>query len=288
MNKFRLQLVFFSVGLLLLAVNSISLFVPLRHPDIDTEKLTGFKNDISIDFGTATKLLENLNPADTRKYVIQVTDIFNRGIAHYWPDDGKKKYNLTIPIYENYILYILQFIYPNIYEKYEYCNYEKALERGIGLCSQQSIAITDFLNKKGVKAKIVGLDGHVLTTVLVDIEKDEWWILDPDFGVVVPQGLAEIEKNPKIVKPYYEKKLGKEEGILDKIIEIYGSSGNEIYSDAIIGNVGYIDCNWKKVLIEWLSSFLIWAIPIIFILPFIFASLSKKGFELPHCPISMI
>jgi len=103
--------------------------------------------------------------------------------------------------------------------------------------------------------------------------------LDPDFGVAIPQSLDTVEQNPEIVRKYYINKLYRDENVTeDKIVDIYGKDGNIIYTPPTIGNVGYVDCNWKKVSMERASYILKWIIPIFLIIPFI--CLKKRNLPL--------
>jgi len=260
------------IGITLLAINIAGFFIPLKNPAIYQEQKTGFVNDTTLTYEEALKLLDTTPSQDTKEYVQNVNKIINQSIAHYWEDEGISKYRLTIPPYENYVLFSLRFIFPSIYEKYEYCSYDKALKRGVGLCSQHAIVITDFLNKKGLETRIVGLDGHVVATVKVD--KDEWWILDPDFGVVIPYNLQKIESSPELVKSYYAKVAYKNKPIYPETLEnIYEARGNIIYP---VGVSGYTDCNWKKVIIERSSYILKWLIPILLTTPLVYSMIRKR------------
>lgn len=262
----------FILGLSLLGINTVGLFIPLKNPAIYNEQKTGSINDTTITYDEAMRQLKTVPLQDVKQYVKSINEIINRGIAHYWEDSGIKKYNLTIPLHENYILYALSYVYPD-YKKYEFCQYKKALERGVGLCSQQAIAITDFLNRKGIETRIVSLGGHVVATAKVDEKNNEWWVLGPDLNVVIPYSIEKLETSPDIVRSYYRGKIDKNIGLTEEqIAEIYGKEGNIIYPT---GNYGYMDCNWKKVFIERSSYFLIWIIPILLILPYVIIKLNK-------------
>lgn len=98
------------------------------------------------------------------------------------------------------------------------------------------------------------------------------WILDPDFNVVMPLSLSEIEMSPSIVKPYYAGKLGKNRNAtVDLISSLYESAGNVIYP---LGVSGYTDCSVKKILVERASYVLVWIIPFLLMLPFALSALN--------------
>lgn len=108
------------------------------------------------------------------EYIVKLNNAINKGIAHYWADEGILKYNIRIPIYENYLLFLASYTSPRLFRKYEYCNYRKAVERGIGLCSQHAIIISKILEENGINSKIIGLSGHVVTMAQIHKENNSW------------------------------------------------------------------------------------------------------------------
>ncbi|MBI1923541.1 hypothetical protein HYR99_04745 [Candidatus Poribacteria bacterium] len=194
-------------------------------------------------------------------YAVKINDAINKGIAHYWRKEGIDKYKLRVPIYENYLLFLASYLYPSVYERYEFRNYRQALERGVGLCSQHAFILVGFLRENGIRCEPVGLSGHVVVTAQVDKSNDTWWILDPDYGVVIKQSLDEIEKNPEIIRPYYaEKGYDKNSAVtpsVDDLVRIYGKDGN------------YIGAGRRWGYIESLSYILIWVIPLGLVSPYL-------------------
>lgn len=269
------KIVLFVIGGSLLAVNVFGLFSPLKNPDIYHEPKTGFENDTKLSPKETFLLLEKLDRNDKAAFVSEANAIFNKSIAHYWEDDGIEKYNMAVPFHENWILASLRSILPSVYERYEYCGYKKTIERGVGICSQHAIALVDFLNRNDIKARVIGLDGHVVATA--EIENDKWWVIDPDFGVVIPHDIKTIETDHEIIKNHYEGKLYRNSDItIERIIGIYGPEGNIVYPEAKIGHVGYIDCNWKKVVIERSSYILKWLLPISLLLLLIYTAVQER------------
>ncbi len=192
----------FASGLVLFSINILGLFLTMRNPEIYTEPKLVFDNDILLTEEEFYKEFEKISDLSVKEYVYEANRIVNQGIAHYWTEDAIKKYNLRIPIWENYLMYVKSFFYAG-YTKYEFCSSKKAIERGVGLCSQQALILADILNKHGIKTNLVGLNGHVVVTSLVDDKKDEWWVLDPDFGVVLKKDLHFLESDPVLLKSVY-------------------------------------------------------------------------------------
>jgi len=251
-----------------LLINIIGLFTSLRNDDI-------FKEDIDPRFAitlsyekSIEKMREIWQYKDVKQKLIDANKIAHEGIAHYWIPEGIDKYNLRIPIFENYVLFALGYIYPQ-FEMYEFCDlWEKGLERGVGLCSQKSIVLSGMLTEMNIQNDIVGLGGHVVVQALVDEGSDEHWILDPDYGVVIIHDMKTIEENPDIVQPIYY-----QAGFLRRnMVSIYSKDGNIIYKDGING---YPGCSFQRILVFNLFYVVKWALPLILIIPFLIKDLKK-------------
>ncbi|MCB2155998.1 hypothetical protein KQI84_14045 [bacterium] len=243
----------------LFALDVVGLFTSLRNPQIYQDATVGFENDITL---TPEQVHTEIDApfTDRKEYARRVTMAVNQGIAHYWRDEGLSKYNLRVPPTENYLLWLASFVVPAKFQKYEFTDTDKAIERGIGLCSQQAIIVTNALHARGIPVHIVGLAGHVVATAQVDAEKDEWWVLDPDFGVVIPHSMEEIEHDPEIIRPIYEA-TGIRPDRIDVVIGIFGPDGNEITP-----GYGTFLYDRDKTIIEHASYLAIWLIPLMLVL----------------------
>jgi hypothetical protein len=257
----------FLLGATLLLLNLIGLFIPLRNPDIyDMPDSHG--DDISL---TASQLYDSFQqsaPSD-EVYVSRVTKAVHEGILHYWEDDKITQYNLRIPLYENYTLFLLSYLYPDIYEKYEYCDYHKAIERGVGLCSQHAIILDGVLDDRGIASKIVLFpDLHVVVTAQVQSQPDLWWVLDPDYGVIIKEDLQAVLSEPEIVREYYAA-LGYDVEIQDKLIEIFDSGGEQVILSDTVETYGYVGtCSLERRLYtaKWMIPFFLMGVGM---LPFV-------------------
>ncbi len=260
----------FFIGFALTLINIYGVFRSWGDDEIYTEKHSLFENDIQKKAKSDIDKLLKQEKIDNRElYFKKLVAAVNSGVAHYWSEEGREKYNLTIPIYKNWILWLGQFTNPKRNKYYEFCDYKKALDRRVGLCSQQAIIICGILNEKGIDCKMVGLRGHVVA--MAEISTGKYWILDSDYGVIIPYSIREIEENPSIVESYYSDKLrynhyslsqNKNNPIsLKRMIEIYGKEGNRV-GDGVEGYKGK-----KAVLKEKRSFFLIWIIPVLLMFP---------------------
>jgi hypothetical protein len=251
--------ILFYLGFCLFIINIIGLFISLRNESIYQENNTEFTDDIIL---TEKELYHRINKIviDKKEYITTLNSAVNQGIAHYWRNAGISKYNLRVPFYENYLLFIASYLNPEEYLKYEFIDYRRAIERGIGLCSQQAIIVSEILLEKSIPSFIVGLSGHVVLRAQVDENRDEWWVLDPDYGVVIPYDIDFIENNPKIIRSFYAQ-AGYELKKIAWLENIYEKEGNEVNS----GEQGAKGYQIKRSRNEPIFYFLKWIIPSILI-----------------------
>jgi hypothetical protein len=257
-----LALFLFCAGLFLLLLNLNGIFSSLRNPEIYQAHLD------TLDGHTLLSEQQFYNKiagdsTDHKAYELIVNDAVHNGMVQYWGDQGVDKFHLHIPFNENYILYTAGFLFPNEFNKYELLDYHQAVERAVGLCSQHAIVATAILSERGIPARIIGLDGHVVLQAQVDVKTNEWWIFDPDYGVVIPNNIDQVEQNPQIIAPYYAR-AGYSQSIISDLESIYGPEGNVKLSE------GVNPYSPKKAIYEPLSYFLIWVIPFGFMTPGVF------------------
>jgi hypothetical protein len=267
-----------------MTINILGLFIPLRNQKIYTETRSMFNNEISLTENEFYRELNKIDNLPVKEYVEKITMIVDKGMAHYWDDTLAiiTDYNLRIPIWQNFILFGKSFVNDK-YKMYEFCDQKKAIERGVGNCSQQTWVLINILNKRGIVTKMVDLNGHVVATTLVDKNKNEWWILDPDYGLVIKKDLKTLEKEPDFLKQVYNEglkhlKTGKMEIKNDQVkgfVDIYTSSGDNVVLEN--NKNGFLEIYCKK---ERESYILIWVIPLVLMAPagliYIFRYVHKK------------
>ena len=258
-----LKIVLFGLGLLLVLINVFGLLKSMRHPDLYTEENTGRLNDVTILLEDAKKQLVRLDDETDKEFALRINDVVSKSMSHYFKNEGKKKYNLRVPLRENYILFFVNSFKKD--DRYEFKNYKKGLERGVGLCSSHSIVVKGVLLDNGIEAHLWDIAGHVL--VRARVSEDEWYILDPDYGLYVPFDIAEIEADPEITRPSYENmaELYKPDYddpyTTDKVVTLYAKEGNHIYT---------YDARFEKC-----TYILIWLLPLLFMLPVLISLLKK-------------
>jgi hypothetical protein len=244
----------FCLGLGLLALNVSGLQSSLRNPDIFQENCY-FPNDIRL---SESELRATLDAPirDRRTDVADITRAINAGIAHYWNDEGIDKYRLRVPLNENFLLFAASWVLPRRFAKYEFYDADRAIERGVGLCSQHAIIEQEMLGRRGIEARIIGLNGHVLleANVAEPGQPQEWWLLDPDYGVVLPHSLQAVEQQPRLASSLY-REAGHDEKEVAHVTSLFASRDNVTVGKAT-----------GRLLLERISYALIWFIPAALIL----------------------
>lgn len=263
------------LGLGLLALNVSGLFLSLRNPALREEEGPGFHPTLVLTEDQFKNQVARKPHESDEDYLYRLTETVHSGILHYWEDEGRDRFNLRVPPWENYLLYLASFLDLESFRRYEFSSAAKAMERGVGLCSQQSIVELTMLQENGVEANLVSLSGHVVLRARVDGKK--WYVADPDYGVVVPHDISEIEEDPEIIKPYYlealRPRIGKtSEWRTNLAVRVFGKEGNRIVEDGVAGFVG-----WKKYYFEKVSYVAIWVIPVLLCIPAAMAALKQNS-----------
>ena len=140
-------------GIFLLGINIYGLFKSMRNPAIYSEEVTlrNRINDISIKYPEIKEQLKRNGSESNKDFAVRINKVVNDGFIHYWKAEGIDKYHPRVPVWENYLLYVASYINPGRYKLYEFSNYKKNLERGIGLCSTHSTIVKGvFYNEPAV------------------------------------------------------------------------------------------------------------------------------------------
>jgi len=249
----------FGLGFILLAVNIVGLFKSLRNAELYTleNTLKNRINDVIIKYPDIKKQLIRKENESREDFAVRINKVVNDGFAHYWKRQGIKKYNMKVPLWENYLLFIGAYVKPERYERYEFSNYEKNLERGVGLCSSHSIVVKGVLLENGIKAELLDVGGHHVV-VRAEFSDTSAYLLDPDFGYYIPYDTAAITANPELVRKPYSPMASlyypeaKDPYTTDFMVEIFGKR-----------KYVYDVNNW----FEYFSYWAIWIIPILLMLP---------------------
>jgi hypothetical protein len=247
----------FWAGVLLLGLNVAGLCTSLRSDVIYARPRLKPWGPVP----PASELMAQINSfhGDRKLYVQNLTRDVSVGIRHYWLDEGIDEYHLRVPVQENYLLYLGSFVRPDRYMKYEFTDYHKAVERGVGMCSQCVVIVAEVLREKHIHSRIVSFGEHVV--VLAQVGNDEWWVLDPDYGVTIPYSLKEIQANPDLVRESYVE-TGWTAQPIANLMRIYGHDDPTFYRGD-----GARSYHAKLWIVEKLCYIMIWIIPLVLTLP---------------------
>jgi hypothetical protein len=250
-----LSSIFFLIGVGLLCINLVGFFISMRDPEIQSKEFHPYGIPKCVKYNPND--LSNLDrwvDESSSEYAYRLVDLVFINTLHFFDLSQPSKYNQRVPVFENYILFFRSFL-PSVPDNYEFCDPNKALERGVGLCSQFSKVIFGILDQNGIPADIHVLSGHVVTEALIDKNTHRKWVLDADLGVVFEYDIETLENHPDIVAAIY-RKYGYSDQVSDKIAEVFGKQGNYIQE-----NVRYCQNERQFYVYKWV-------LPLLMIVPF--------------------
>ncbi len=239
-----------TLAVLLLTLNVTGFFyLPERHSK--TYGNTRIKAGVALrepnDVLAGLSSLESLKgEAD----VARLTELFSAGVMHYWPAPDDWDTEILTDFRENWVTAAIERIelimlknglkaVPD-YVRRERLDYDHIIAKGVGICSQVALAVTDFVQKRGAEAYTWGLDGHVVS-VVGPLEDGRTYIVDSDYAVYLPLSVEEIVQQPSLIKPAYLA-AGYNEKEADVLAKIYGQDGNFRYGTQL---------SWKVTVLQW-------------------------------------
>ncbi len=204
-NKLPLKIVIalnFALFALLMFINIYGLFQTLRPSSFEEHQLRFKSNDISLTHQEFLAAIKMVNGEGNVEFANRLTTTIAQGIAHiHWEKYEPEKFNQTVPIWENYILYLMgKLKVTPEYVRYHYSNPYKSIERGIGICGDASMLMSQILEEYNIPNKIVTIPGHVMVQAEFTDGKS---LFDPDFGVILPESADYYAKNPEHIYTAY-------------------------------------------------------------------------------------
>jgi hypothetical protein len=191
------------MGLFLLAINLYGLNRQLE-PVMNEGTTFRFANDVSLTFDQAIQHTDKRSSESDIEYAVRITSLVSARLAHIeWElPSNPDQYHQRVPIWENYFLYFMGVVttIPE-YHRYHFADYKRSLERGIGICGDASMILSQLLTEHNIDNKILTFPGHVV--VVANFQNGEQYILDPDFGVVVPYSLKNLKMNSADIAKLY-------------------------------------------------------------------------------------
>lgn len=244
---FLLSLGLFFLGIGLLSFNFYGLKVGITSPALGLFKKKPLPN---------YEKLEIMKEEEKLVYLNRILKLMSDHMINIWPIDNRyHEFNQRLPFHENFILFFASFFKPE-YQRYEFVDYRKGLARGIGQCSQYSIILVGLLNDNGIEAKILPLEGHVVTAVKAQGQK--WYVVDPLKSIVLPYDISELEENPDLIVKTCQKTH-------------QAQAINELTKYIVKPNQPMVTIleysGWKTYYFEKFSYIAKWVLPILLMLP---------------------
>jgi hypothetical protein len=254
--KVAIQYFLLITGCLLLSINIYGFNKDIRASDFQDEYLI-FPNDQPTDFNHTMVDLIRLNDESDIEYASRITHVVARGLAHVdWLVYPEEKFNQLIPIWENYFLYFMgKFSGIPEYKRYHFANYRRSLERGIGICGDASMIMSQLLNEQNINNKILTFPGHVV--VAASLKNGKQYIFDADYGVIIPYSLVEFASNSSEIAKLYS-----DAGYPRRDFLLFQTIYKENYEEW--GGVEHFITN--KYYFEKIAYWLKWPMPILMLL----------------------
>lgn len=247
-----LNFIIISLGITLTIINLYGLSQDIRVKNFNNKYLR-FSNDQPTAFAQSISDTKRLPHESDVQFASRMTQVVAEGLSHIeWFDFPPEQFNQLIPIWENYFLYFMgKFSGIPEFERYHYANYKRSLKRGIGLCGDASMTLSQILDIHQIKNKILTFPGHVV--VWATFASGEEYVLDPDFGVVVPYSSRELAVNSARIAELYLQ-AGYTQGDFNFF--------NSMYSKEFGKWHGVQHFITKKYYFEMISYWLKWPLPI--------------------------
>jgi hypothetical protein len=209
-------------GAALMGANIAGFFLPLRA-EMPTEFVLGIRLDgPRMPYEEGVEQLKWRADDSAESYALRVNKVVSDSMIHGDASTDLGRWRLEIPVWENWSLHTFGAMNPD-FRKYRYWDHKKEFERGIGLCGNMSSIVIGYLAENGVPARTVGLNGHVVVTA--EVRPGVWYILDPDYGVVLPNSLEEVQNNPAIVEAAYRRAVH-DERTINMVVDYYATTAD--------------------------------------------------------------
>lgn len=252
----KLSLTALGLGCTLLIINVLGLFQTLRPDNIYVEHLRFKERDVLLSYDNFLNNIERQLQESDEAYSYRLTKVIADGLAHvHWEKYQPEKFHQTIPIWENYILYLMgKLKVTPEYERYHFSDPMKSIERGIGICGDASILLSQLLVQQGIYNQLITIPGHVMVEATIGNKKV---LLDPDFGVTFNKSAHYYRQNPTHIGTAYSA-LGY--GTYDDQFIINGFKKKVTYWDGVKHFIT------KKYYFEKIAYVIKWLLPCILVL----------------------
>lgn len=208
------------VGVILLSINLYGIYKGVRPANIEPKHLH-FIQESYLTYSESLHTVVRLRDEDEQAYCHRMCTRMPQMLAHIrWEEFDEKRLNQLVPMRENYILYFMGAVLslPD-YKRYHFTDYRRNLRRGIGVCGDACMILSQLLDLQKISNCIVSFRGHVL----VEVESDGCYTTyDPDFGVIIPYSTNQLRDELSIVDESYGD-AGYDKKVLLVLKDIYSS-----------------------------------------------------------------
>ena len=255
--KAYLNFFLITLAMLLLLSNLYGVLHGMRVAENVVDYHVRFENDLQLSETETLEQLEKKNDEKNHEFMIRANGVISRGMLHFhnWNLSDPDEFAQRVPFTENYILNALGYLQglPQ-FTRYHFVDYKKSIHRGIGLCGDHTMILSQILDNYDIENNLVVFEqGHVVLEV-----KDKTLgtlVLDPDFGVYVnlnKMGIEDFEIMPLVLAAYSE--AGYKQGDIDMIEHIY--SGEQTLFPTVYSFMR------MRYIFEPISYVLIWVLPL--------------------------
>ena len=246
------------IGVFLFGLNGYGLFCDIRPNNLGLfDEDLRFAGDISIGYEDFEAQLAELKALPPSKAIVKtVTQLVSKSLTHLdWERVDPVEYHQLVPAWENFILYLMgRFSGLEYYERYHYTNFHRSVERGIGICGDASMVLSQVLDQLGISNRVVAFPDHVV----VSVDDPSFNVVaDPDYGVVMDYNLDKLVSDPQLAYgSYLASGYSAAEAL--GITRIYMKKHNIVFESAFL----FVP---KRFIFESMSYILKWLIPMAFI-----------------------
>ncbi len=236
-----------------------------------------FENDISLDISETLEQIKRRKQETDLEFSFRLTTVVQQSIGHLdtWFTASPDYYPQRVPMRENIWLHLMSYLFKDTeVVKYHFANYRKTLERGIGICGDHAYMLSQILWDNDIPNSILVFTphkdhlsegGHVL--VEVRPENDASYLLDADFGVIIPnEKLSAESRHSLITRQFMNAGYLKDQSTM--LADILGGEMTEFSSTW--------DIMKKRYIFEVASYKIKWLLPIVLLAIFLCSPLRKK------------
>lgn len=216
-----------------------------------------------ITFSTTRATLRDIDMLSDRQRLHRLTMLVHARMSNP-PASTIPMGAMRVPATENWLLFLAGLAGLAPYTGYTFADPMASLRRGTGLCYQQALTLVGLLEERGISASVQGLNGHVVA--VATLEGNDF-LLDPDYGLVVPLATGQVGGLWTDIAPLYREQVST---FVDPDVRLrHLAALDSVYRAppppaAVPGIAGSLTA--EHIATEHLAYRLKWAIPLLLVL----------------------